>query len=197
MEWSPDVEKAKNGDKDAFVRTIQMCEIAIMDRLESPYKMVAVLYYYGDLSVKEIAAELSLPEGTVKSRLHRAREFKLEGFLHDAKVMIEMDPSTIKVGDEAISSTLGGVSKEVIGGTMATVLHFTRDKALPNEFTLGIRIVNLSLATDGGIQKLNGDWSFQANVVQLTNGVLEQRFEPPITRSFLQSKFNQLFYCCS
>jgi len=46
----------------------------LVDRLEAPLRSVVLLYYYGDLSVKEIAGELELPEGTVKSRLHRARE---------------------------------------------------------------------------------------------------------------------------
>jgi RNA polymerase sigma-70 factor (ECF subfamily) len=34
---------------------------------------VIVLYYYLDLPLPEIAAALRLPEGTIKSRLHRAR----------------------------------------------------------------------------------------------------------------------------
>jgi RNA polymerase sigma-70 factor (ECF subfamily) len=34
---------------------------------------VAVLHYYLDLDVAETAAILSIPQGTVKSALHRAR----------------------------------------------------------------------------------------------------------------------------
>lgn len=158
MNWSLDVEKAKNGDNDAFIRLIRLFEVHLyqsakaflhadadcadamqeavlrayrsinslkepayfktwlirilineckrilkskqsvisledisvptmpepgftlfelrdlIDRLESPFKLVAVLYYYSDLSIKEISAELHVPEGTVKSRLSRARE---------------------------------------------------------------------------------------------------------------------------
>jgi RNA polymerase sigma-70 factor (ECF subfamily) len=33
---------------------------------------VIVLRFYADLTVPEIAAAMSVPEGTVKSRLHRA-----------------------------------------------------------------------------------------------------------------------------
>ena len=58
-------------DEAGFVR-MELREI--VDRLDSPLRTVMRLYYYGDLSVKEIAEQLSLPEGTVKSRLHRARE---------------------------------------------------------------------------------------------------------------------------
>lgn len=42
--------------------------------LPSHYAGPVVLYYLEGLGVKEIAARLALPEGTVKIRLHRARE---------------------------------------------------------------------------------------------------------------------------
>lgn len=45
-----------------------------VEKLEDPLKIVIILHYFEDLSVKEIAEILSLPEGTVKSRLHRARQ---------------------------------------------------------------------------------------------------------------------------
>lgn len=38
-------------------------------------KEVILLYYYDEYGVKEIAEILSIPEGTVKSRLSRGREF--------------------------------------------------------------------------------------------------------------------------
>lgn len=38
------------------------------------YRTVLLLYYYSGYSVKEIADVLRVPEGTVKSRLFRARE---------------------------------------------------------------------------------------------------------------------------
>ena len=42
-------------------------------RLPGNDRMLVVLRYFDDLSVPEIAAQLSLPEGTVKRRLHEAR----------------------------------------------------------------------------------------------------------------------------
>jgi RNA polymerase sigma-70 factor (ECF subfamily) len=41
-------------------------------RLPHELRTVAVLRFYADLAVPEIASVLSVPEGTVKSRLHRA-----------------------------------------------------------------------------------------------------------------------------
>ncbi|MBP3963222.1 RNA polymerase sigma factor [Paenibacillus lignilyticus] len=43
-------------------------------RLPLPYQEALYLYYYSDLSTKEIADATSSPEGTIRNRLHRARE---------------------------------------------------------------------------------------------------------------------------
>lgn len=43
-------------------------------RLSLPYQEVLYLYYYTELSTPEIAKAASLPEGTVRARLFRARE---------------------------------------------------------------------------------------------------------------------------
>lgn len=41
--------------------------------LELPYRMPFVLYYVEGYSVKEVARILKVSEGTVKTRMHRAR----------------------------------------------------------------------------------------------------------------------------
>lgn len=45
----------------------------ILKQLDEDLRLVTVLYYYDDLKVKEISKFLNIPEGTVKSRLSRAR----------------------------------------------------------------------------------------------------------------------------
>lgn len=45
-----------------------------LSRLPNDQAMVMAMFYGADLSVEEIANSLSIPEGTVKSRLHHARE---------------------------------------------------------------------------------------------------------------------------
>ena len=43
-------------------------------RLEAPFREVTLLFYYEGFKVKEIAAILGVADGTVKSRLSRARQ---------------------------------------------------------------------------------------------------------------------------
>lgn len=51
-----------------------------LHKLSVKERVVVVLFYLEDVSVEEIALTLKLPEGTIKSRLHSARE-KLQSFM--------------------------------------------------------------------------------------------------------------------
>lgn len=56
---------------------IYECEdevVKLLDKIEPDLRLTAILYYYNDLTVKEISQIIKIPEGTVKSRLSRARE---------------------------------------------------------------------------------------------------------------------------
>ncbi len=44
-----------------------------LDEIEEDLRTITILYYYNGFSVKEISEMLNIPEGTVKSRLSRAR----------------------------------------------------------------------------------------------------------------------------
>ena len=46
----------------------------VLNMIDKDLKLVTVLYYYDDFSVSKIAEFLNIPEGTVKSKLSRARE---------------------------------------------------------------------------------------------------------------------------
>ena len=46
----------------------------IVQELSEEYRLVIVMFYYNDLTIKEIAKALDIPVGTVKSRLNRGRE---------------------------------------------------------------------------------------------------------------------------
>jgi RNA polymerase sigma-70 factor (ECF subfamily) len=58
-------------------------------KLSLPHRTVVVLFYLENLSLKEIAEVLEIPEGTVKSRLHYARE-SLKGLLKERKQVSEV-----------------------------------------------------------------------------------------------------------
>jgi len=45
----------------------------VLNQIDKDLKEIVVLYYYDELSVTEIANILEIPQGTVKSRLSRAR----------------------------------------------------------------------------------------------------------------------------
>ncbi len=45
-----------------------------VNRLPDEFRVVIVLHYYEDMSVKKMASVLRIPQGTVKSRLSRAKE---------------------------------------------------------------------------------------------------------------------------
>ena len=42
--------------------------------LKEDFKLIVILYYYDNYSIKEISQIVNIPEGTVKSRLSKARE---------------------------------------------------------------------------------------------------------------------------
>ncbi|PKM77146.1 MAG: RNA polymerase subunit sigma-24 [Firmicutes bacterium HGW-Firmicutes-15] len=44
-----------------------------LNYLEDDQKIVVILFYYEDMSLKDISKTLHVPEGTVKSRLYRAK----------------------------------------------------------------------------------------------------------------------------
>ena len=46
----------------------------IVNSLEDEYRTVLILFYYNDISIKEIAEHLNIAVGTVKSRLNRGRQ---------------------------------------------------------------------------------------------------------------------------
>lgn len=45
-----------------------------IQRLDENYQTVIILYYYHDFSINKIAWQMNIPEGTVKTYLHRARK---------------------------------------------------------------------------------------------------------------------------
>ena len=73
-----------------------------INNLDSDLKIIVILYYYEDMSIKDISESLNIPQGTIKSRLSRARK-KLKEILsiNDNEIIrlfcnfAGTDPSTI------------------------------------------------------------------------------------------------------
>ena len=49
----------------------------MVSRLPEKHRVPVLLHYYADLSVADVAAQLHLPQGSVKRRLHEARQLLL------------------------------------------------------------------------------------------------------------------------
>jgi RNA polymerase sigma-70 factor (ECF subfamily) len=65
-----------------------------IQQLKLPLKTVLILYYYNDMSIKEISKVLGCFEGTVKSRLFKARKIlqnELEPYYKDTLVNIGLN----------------------------------------------------------------------------------------------------------
>jgi len=70
-----------NEDKDRALASIPAAEPPdhsdvheAVNTLPEKYRMVIALHYFHDKDVKKTAESLGIPEGTVKTRLHKARE---------------------------------------------------------------------------------------------------------------------------
>ncbi|MFC9633075.1 sigma-70 family RNA polymerase sigma factor [Streptomyces mirabilis] len=71
-------------DEDSSVLSLAVARG--VDELPDAQRQVLVLRFYADLSVRGIAEELGIPEGTVKSRLHSAVR-ALRARLHEDEVV--------------------------------------------------------------------------------------------------------------
>lgn len=52
-----------------------------VEQLDDNLRIVIELFYFRDMSIKQIAIALELTEGAVRTRLHRARENLMRGYL--------------------------------------------------------------------------------------------------------------------
>ncbi|HEY9062900.1 MAG TPA: RNA polymerase sigma factor [Pseudobacteroides sp.] len=84
------VDRSENFDKIVEQREYSRLIKCALHKLSLPLRTTIVLYYYNDLSIKEIAQVLKCFQGTVKSRLHNGRkllhkELVKEGYMYGGK----------------------------------------------------------------------------------------------------------------
>ncbi|TQK62447.1 RNA polymerase sigma-70 factor (ECF subfamily) [Brevibacillus sp. AG162] len=65
-------------------------------KLEHELRIVVWLHYYEDLPIKEVASRIGVPEGTVKSRLHRARVLLAEELESSQERNVDHDPNFMR-----------------------------------------------------------------------------------------------------
>lgn len=63
----------ENPEEGMLLKEEKAYVMECVSRLDEKYRLPICLFYSSELSVKEIAKVLKVPEGTVKSRLHKAR----------------------------------------------------------------------------------------------------------------------------
>lgn len=65
-------------------------------KLEHELRIVVWLHYYEDLPIKQVALRVGVPEGTVKSRLHRARVLLAEELESSQERNVDDDPTFMR-----------------------------------------------------------------------------------------------------
>lgn len=68
-----DISEAKNHELQTFDTYNEFGLEQVLNILDKNLKEIIVMYYYDDISVQDISKIIDIPQGTVKSRLSRAR----------------------------------------------------------------------------------------------------------------------------
>ena len=71
--FAGDVQRTGSDEQDVKAEEGERLRRAV-SCLAEPERSVVLAYYLGEMSVTEIARALNMPEGTVKTRLHRGRQ---------------------------------------------------------------------------------------------------------------------------
>lgn len=70
-----DVKDSKTDTEENIIKRETEYEVnLVVKKLEDKFKLPIIMYYTAQMSVDEIAKSLKIPKGTVKSRLHKARQ---------------------------------------------------------------------------------------------------------------------------
>ena len=84
----------------SFERTWEKFEVRqALDDLPDPERVVMQLSFLAGMSHEQIAAELDIPIGTVKSRTGRAKKRLLESLAHLRSTANQIDPADVEVGE--------------------------------------------------------------------------------------------------
>ncbi|MFO0909739.1 MAG: sigma-70 family RNA polymerase sigma factor [Isosphaeraceae bacterium] len=119
-----------------------------IDRLPSPYREAVVLCYLQGLSTEVAAARIGCPQGTVLSRLARARQ-RLRDRLHRRGVAVA-SVSAVAAGTIAPVATAGTLPPSLVASTTAAALQFTGTTT-----TTAVATTAAAALAQGVIQSMN------------------------------------------
>jgi len=74
------IKDVKTPEHNYLIQEESQIILDAVQQLSSKHQIVIILFYYQDLSILEISEVLNVKEGTVKSRLYKAKE-KLKDYL--------------------------------------------------------------------------------------------------------------------
>ena len=90
---SPLLNFKTNEEKDAMLCAVPAAEnpdysslYEAIERLPEKYRLVVILFYFEDMDVAATADAMGIPEGTVKSRLSKARKLLKEVLEHETNL---------------------------------------------------------------------------------------------------------------
>ncbi|WP_369900117.1 RNA polymerase sigma factor [Bacillus manliponensis] len=74
------IKDERTPERDCLVQEESQLILDAVQQLSTKHQIAIILFYYQELSISEIAEVLQVKEGTIKSRLHKARE-KMKEYL--------------------------------------------------------------------------------------------------------------------
>jgi len=179
----PGVALNNNEDKQILLR--------LVDQLKPKQKEVLVLQYFENMSIKEIADALAIPEGTVKTRIHNAKE-KLKEYVCAYEEQEERKLSFHISGLEA--ALVSAFLFEYEAWNHKAVVHVKRKKFKTDHSFLYPLLVSSCVITIG-IAGFCGyrEWkkTDAANNYSITN---EKRFESVIYRDQVITNCRDAYY---
>jgi hypothetical protein len=102
---------------------------------------------------------------------------------HDENVLIQLDSfnETIQIDGKPIYGFFGGTSRS---GMSTTNYLIDVKESLPESFKLELNIQHVNTIENANTKTIDGNWRFEADVVQLKDGVINKIFDPPLIREF-------------
>lgn len=185
-------------------KTIRNEEMSLLRRelafISSDYRNIIVAYYIEDKKVQDIAASLGLPEGTVKSKLFRARKILKEG-MNMAREFGTLsykpeDISFIMNGSDGMHGEPWSLLNHILYKNILLAAYRTPQTAEELSIELGIALPymedELNKLTEATLLKKNGD-KYETNIFIISAAAQEKVYAhlrglaPELTKAVIEA----------